>query len=250
MSLGGTSSSKTLQSSVDYAWTNGATLIAAAGNNGNSIAVYPAACQNVVAVSALNAADAIPTWSNFGNYVDISAPGETITTTWPSGKYVNISGTSFSSPIVAGVAGLVLSLNSSLTPSKLVQLLTSTSDDLGMIGYDPYYGSGRVNAARAVSAAVPAVDTTPPTTTVTNPKNGASISRLSSVNVTASAEDNVKVSKIELYINNKLVASSNTASLSYSWKTNKLARGTYTLYSKAYDSSANSSQSTSVTVYR
>ncbi|MEI8312635.1 MAG: S8 family serine peptidase, partial [Verrucomicrobiota bacterium] len=102
LSMGSTSSSLTLQKAVSYAYTKGAVLIAAAGNNGNSTPFYPAAYTQVVAVSALNSSDALPVWSNYGSYVDISAPGEAITTTWPGGSYMTMSGTSFSSPLVAG----------------------------------------------------------------------------------------------------------------------------------------------------
>ncbi len=253
LSLGGTSSSRTLQNAADYAGGKGCLLVAAAGNNGNSTAVYPAACKNVVAVSALNQADTLPYWSNYGAYVDISAPGEGITTTWPGGSYVTISGTSFSSPIVAVIAALSLSLDGNLSNSSLVDLLSSTADDLGAPGYDIYFGAGRVNAARvtaATSAPAPPADTSAPQTSVTNPKDGVSISGLRSVTVSVASSDNVAVTKAELFINGRRVASSSSGNFSYKWNTNKLARGTYQLQSKAYDAAGNTASSPIVTVYR
>ena len=82
LSLGGTSSSSTLQNAINYAWNKGAVIVAAAGNNGNNVACYPAACQNVVAVSATDSLDARPSRSNFGSYIDIAAPGADIVTLW------------------------------------------------------------------------------------------------------------------------------------------------------------------------
>lgn len=255
LSLGGTSSSRTLQSAVDYAWGKGSVLVAAAGNNGNNVAVYPAACNNVLAVSALDKADARTSWSNYGSYVDLSAPGEGIVTTWSGGGYVSISGTSFSSPIVAGVGALALSDNASLSNADLVDLLQNTADDIGATGYDVYFGWGRVNAARAVAASipltdVPLVDTSAPVTSITSPKDGANISKAKSVKISIYSSDNVKVSKTELYINGRLMTTSTTDSFTYSWSTNRLARGTYQLQSKAYDEGGNVGSSAVVSVYR
>lgn len=250
LSLGSTSSSRTLQSAVNYAYNKGCLLIAAAGNNGNSTPVYPAAYSNVVAVSALNKADTLPSWSNYGSYVDVSAPGDGITTTWPSNSYITISGTSFASPIVAGAAALALSVNPALTPKSATDLLLATSDDLGAPGYDVYFGSGRVNAAKLVSTAVPVADTTAPVTTLTNPKDGASIAGLRSVTISVSSSDNVGVTKAEIYINGRLTATSSAGSYNFSWNTSKLAKGAYQLQSKAYDAAGNVASSAVVTVYR
>jgi subtilisin family serine protease len=117
LSMGATSSSSTLQSAIDYAWNKGVVLIAAAGNSGNDIPSYPAACTHVVAVSATNSADTITTWSNYGSYVDLSAPGESILTTW-GGDYAYVSGTSFSSPVTAATAALMLSIQPKLTNTQ------------------------------------------------------------------------------------------------------------------------------------
>ena len=250
LSLGGTTSSRTLQSAVTYAWNKGCVLVAAAGNNGSSAAFYPAAYTQVVAVSALSAGDVLPTWSNYGNYVDISAPGENITTTAAGGGYITMSGTSFASPLVTGAAALALSVDPSLTNTAVVSLLTSKSDDLGAAGYDIYYGAGRLNAAKVAAGAVKVPDATAPATAVTNPKNGASIATAKSVAVAVASSDNVGVTKSELYINGKLVASSASGNLSYAWNTSKLARGQYQLQSKAYDAAGNAAASAVVTVTR
>lgn len=153
LSLGGTASSRALQDAVNYAWNKQSVLVAAAGNNGSNIAFYPAACTNVVAVSATNVSDTRPTWSNFGSYVDVSAPGVDILSVFGSDQYAAWNGTSFSSPVASGVIALMAAANTTLTNVQLVDLLIKNSDDIGALGYDVYYGSGRVNANRAVTAA-------------------------------------------------------------------------------------------------
>jgi subtilisin family serine protease len=153
LSLGGTSSSRTLQDAINYAWNKQCVIVAAAGNNGSNIAFYPAACSNVVAVSATNASDTRPTWSNFGSYVDVSAPGVDILSVYGSDQYAAWNGTSFSSPVTSGVVALMAAANSTLTNAQLVSVLIKNSDDIGALGYDVYYGNGRVNANRAVIAA-------------------------------------------------------------------------------------------------
>jgi thermitase len=249
LSLGGTSSSRTLQNAVDYAWNKGSTLIAAAGNNGNNTAFYPAACNNVVAVSATNSSDTRPSWSNYGSYVDISAPGDSILTTYKGG-YAYLSGTSFSSPVTAGVAALIASAKPSLSNTQLVDILLKNSDDLGAAGYDQFYGHGRVNANRAVTAAVgvSSPDTTAPLTWLDSPADGAIVQ--GTVNLSAAASDNVGVTKIELLVNGVVRASSSSNTISWNWDSTGVADGIHSITSRAYDAANNTSASSiSVSVH-
>lgn len=155
LSIAGSSSSITLQEAIDYAWSNNVVIVASAGNNGNNALQYPAACDHVVAVSATEPDDTLAPFSNYGFYVTLAAPGDDIWTTHRSTNtpYASWRGTSFSSPIVAGVAALVASANPTLSNAKIVSLLESTADDVGAPGYDTSFGFGRVNAFRAVAAA-------------------------------------------------------------------------------------------------
>ena len=250
LSLGGTTSSSTLQNAVSYAWNKGSLLVAAAGNNGSSTTVYPAAYPNVVAVSATTSADTLASFSSYGSFVDLSAPGQDITTTWIGSSYVTISGTSFSSPLTAGVAALALSRNPALSNAQISSLLTGNTDDLGAVGYDTFFGSGRLNAAKVVAAAVPVLDTVAPVTAVTSPANGASIAGTRSVNVTVASSDNIGVTKAELYVNGRLTASSTSGNFTYNWNTSKLSRGTYQLQSRAFDAAGNAASSAIVSVTR
>src|SRR5207253_10388008 len=126
------------------------------------------------------------------NWIDLSAPGDNILTTNNGGGYGYWSGTSFASPIAASVAALVLSARPSLSASGLVSLLEQNSDDLGASGYDPSFGWGRVNAYKAVTAAMNVtVDTTPPVASITSPIAGATVA--GTLAVLGSATDNVGV---------------------------------------------------------
>lgn len=247
LSLGGTSWSQTLQDAVNYAWNRNVIIIAAAGNNGNNTAVYPAACNNVIAVSATNSSDGRPSWSNYGSYVDISAPGADVLTLSGANGYANWNGTSFSSPVTAGVVALMVAANPQLSNAGIVDALLKNSDDIGTYGYDVYFGYGRVNARRAVAAVTTSTpaDTTAPTVAINSPSNGATLS--SSVGVSVSASDNVRVTRIELYIGGVLYGQSSLSSATFTWNTMNSQDGTYMLEARAYDA-ANNVKSTSISV--
>ena len=251
LSLGGTSSSRTLQDAVNYAWNKQSVLVAAAGNNGNNVTFYPAACTNVVAVSATDANDVRPSWSNFGSYVDVSAPGANILSLFGADQYAAWNGTSFSCPVASGVVALAASANPKLSNVQLVDLLVKNADDIGAPGYDVYYGSGRVNANRAVSAALALVsnDITAPTVSITSPADGATLAPTTQ-RIDVRGSDNVAVTKIELYIDGKLFGSSTAATATFSWSTRKVTRGAHTLQAYAYDAAANVGSSSTVTVWK
>ncbi|MBA3650143.1 MAG: S8 family serine peptidase [Chthoniobacterales bacterium] len=169
----GSSSSTTLQSAADYVWSHNGMIFACAGNTGTSAPQYPAACQNVTAVSATDSYDLVTTFSNYGSNISLSAPGSGVWTTNRDGTYSSWSGTSFSSPIAAGAAALIVARNPQLTNATVIDLLKN-SDDLGSAGYDIYYGCGRVNPYRALLAAgaPPPIDTITPVTSITVGKHG------------------------------------------------------------------------------
>ena len=212
ISIGGSSSSSTLQSAADYAWNKGALIFASAMNNNTSTPYYPAACNHVVAVSATTSTDTKASFSSFGTWVDISAPGASIYTTKDGGGYGYWNGTSFASPLTAGLAALIWSINPSLTNTQVYDILTQNADDLGTLGFDQYFGFGRINALRSLLAAMetsPATDTTAPVVSITSPSNNTTLSGVISVSISAS--DNVDVSKVELYINGNLYASDSSS---------------------------------------
>jgi subtilisin family serine protease len=156
VSIGGTSASYTLQAAVDYAWSKGAVVFAAAMNMARDMKYYPAACNNAFAVAATDGNDLRASFSNFGSWIKLAAPGVGILTTARGGGYSYVSGTSAASPLAAGVASLILSAKSTLTPAALTAAIQQNTDDIGLPGFDNYFGWGRVNAYKAVLAVWPA----------------------------------------------------------------------------------------------
>ncbi|HBT87416.1 S8 family serine peptidase [Desulfobacter sp.] len=249
ISIGGSSYSSTLQNAVNYAWNKGAVIVAAASNYSTDTPYYPAACANVVAVSATTSSDTLASFSNFGDWVDISAPGLYILTTTRGGGYGNMSGTSFSSPITAGVAALILSANPSLTNTQVVDILTQNADDLGSTGFDKYFGYGRVNAFQSIlaaSAAVPDVDTIDPSVAITSPQTDTTVN--GSLTVSVSAVDEGGVDRIELYVDGELVSSDTASPYTFEWDTYGYSNSTHELIAVAYDTAGNDGCSSAVIV--
>ncbi len=152
-SIGGYAWSQILDDAVEYAHGKGALLVAAAGNDGTSDPVYPAACPNVIGVAATDPADQIWASANHGSHVRLCAPGTDILSTTLGNGYGRATGTSASAAHAAGVAALVFSRNREISNTQVEQMLYATADDLGASGYDPVFGFGRLNAAGALAKA-------------------------------------------------------------------------------------------------
>jgi thermitase len=152
--------SVTLETAVNNAWSRGVVLVASAGNGGNQTMTYPGAYSNVIAVGATNNRDEKASFSTFGTWVDVAAPGVSVYSTFPNHKFVLArqdnrslgydisSGTSMSAPIVAAVVALAWNAHPTLTNSLVREKVESTTDPAGTIGTD--WAHGRVNADRAV----------------------------------------------------------------------------------------------------
>lgn len=241
LSFGGTSYSSTLQSAVDYAWSKNAVVFASAGNANSSVMQYPAACNHVIAVAATDSADNRSSFSSFGSWVDVSAPGSSVYSTVNGGGYGAVSGTSFASPITAGLATLMLSVNPGLTATQIESIIEQSADDLGAVGFDQYFGYGRINATKALQIAkdtpVNAIDLTAPTITVVKPTASSTLSGTTVLE--AAATDNVGLSKVDFYANGLLLGTDNTEPFSLSADTLKIANGTYSFEYRAYDAAGN-----------
>lgn len=156
LSLGGYSPSSTMQAAIAYAQQKSVLVIGAAGNDHRGDDFYPAAFDNVIGVGATDSHDVIWPLSNYGSYVDVSAPGVTIFNTFNDlnnyyGGYALYNGTSMAAPHVAGLAGLLFSQNQNRTAEQVSNLITSTVKDLGAPGWDPIYGWGRIDAGKALT---------------------------------------------------------------------------------------------------
>ncbi len=153
LSLGGAGSSVTLQTAVDYATSRNVVVVAAAGNEGDTEPHYPAACAGVVAVGATDSNGNLASFSNYGDWVDIVAPGVALTTTTAGHGYGRASGTSFSTPLVAAAALLLRAADPNAGQATIVDRLRRGARDVGPIGVDIFYGAGLldVNAALRLS---------------------------------------------------------------------------------------------------
>jgi serine protease len=172
LSLGGSGFSQVSQNLYNDLRSLGIAVVAAAGNEGSSLPSYPAAYDNVISVSAVDARQAITSYSNRGSSIDVAAPGgdgrrDVNGDGYPDGvlstggadgdfAYTFLSGTSMAAPHVAGVLALMKSVNPSLDAADMERLLVDgrLTDDLGQPGRDDLYGYGLINAQRAVEAAL------------------------------------------------------------------------------------------------
>ena len=241
------SGSSTVASAAQYMKNKGGVTVVAAGNTGVEQTFAPS--DTMISVSATTSSDAMASWSSYGSYVDVAAPGAGIWTTSNGGGYGSVSGTSFASPVTAAVIAMMKSVNPALPPADLEKILFSTAVDLGTAGFDNKYGHGRINAAAAVAAAQSAsvADTTAPTVGIGSPVAGATVSGLVAVDVSAS--DNVGVSRVDFLVNGSKIASDTTAPYAFSWDSTGVADGSVSLTAYAYDAAGNyASRSVSVTV--
>ena len=169
LSLGGGSNSKAMQSAVDYAWTKGAVICAAAGNSGAASLLFPARYKNCISVGATRFDGKRAKYSQYGSGLDVVAPGgdtsvdqngdgqpDGIVQQTFSGSPTNFGyyfwqGTSMATPHVTAIAALVKSNQPSYTNLQIRNAIQTSCTDLGPPGYDQEYGFGLVNAALALT---------------------------------------------------------------------------------------------------
>lgn len=146
-------SSTTNEAVINYALSKGCLIVAAAGNDNVSTVRYPANYNGVLAVASTDQGDPKSGFSNYGTWIDISAPGANIySTVANSNVYYYLSGTSMASPLVAGLLGLMKSHNPNITKAQLEGCLLSTADNIDSknASYIGQLGSGRINAEKAL----------------------------------------------------------------------------------------------------
>ena len=144
MSLGVDSYSFNLNRAVTYATNKGVIVVAAVGNDGNTVVNYPAGYSTVVGVGSVNEAKEKSWFSQYNSSVFVSAPGEDIISLYPGGLAKG-SGTSFAAPHVTALAAVAKCIDNKINTTKFMNTLSATSEDLGTAGYDHNFGYGLVD---------------------------------------------------------------------------------------------------------
>jgi subtilisin family serine protease len=147
MSFSFSSSSSAMSDAIQYANSNGVICVAAAGNEGKQIEVWPASFSQVMGVASTSNSDSLSTFSNYGSQVEwVAAPGEEIVSTYPFGTYASSSGTSFSTPFVSGTVALLANVNNSINQS-------SAANAIGHARYiSPQLNRGLLDTYQAVES--------------------------------------------------------------------------------------------------
>lgn len=164
LSLGGEGGGKALETAIGYAQRRGCVVVAAMGNDGANTQDYPASYPGVIAVGAVDSQDQVASYSNFGRWISVVAPGDEVYSTMPTYHvtlddeepgadigYGTLSGTSMATPYVSGLAALLCSVNPNLTPRGVKTLIERSADDLQTPGFDTFTGFGRINAFHALT---------------------------------------------------------------------------------------------------
>jgi subtilisin family serine protease len=240
MSFSATAISPEIAHAINVATSMGVICVASAGNLGQELLVYPAALRNVLSVASTTSTTPAAR-SSFSNYgaalVSLGAPGEGVITSYPGGNYAGAWGTSFSAPLAAGAAALLLQADPTLDQAKADAVL-GNADRL-----DPGTGKGRLNldqTARGMG------DATPPAVMVTAPTDGSVV--FSTVNIAASASDNIRVAGVTFFLDDKALGPEDAAApYEATWWTTDTTNGSHVVKALARDGAGNESSS-SITV--
>ena len=236
MSFSATAISPEIAHAINVATSMGVICVASAGNLGQELLVYPAALRNVLSVASTTSTTppVRSTFSNFGAaLVSLGAPGEGVITSYPGGNYAGAWGTSFSAPLAAGAAALLLQADPTVDQTR-AEIALGNADRI-----DAGTGRGRLNLDQTVRAMV---DSTSPAVTVTGPTDGAVV--FGTVNIQASATDNVKVAGVTFLLDDQPLGGEDTAApYEATWGTTGSSNGSHTVKAVARDAAGNQTAS-------
>jgi hypothetical protein len=148
LSLGGESSSGLLEQAVRYAQSKGVTIVAAVGNEGKAGVAFPARYEGVIGVTSVDAKGTASSFSNYGEGVDLGAPGVGVYSAWADEGIVSFSGTSTASAFVSGALAAEFSRNPDLPREQAVELLYQFANESEKPGFDEFTGHGVLNVGR------------------------------------------------------------------------------------------------------
>lgn len=249
MSLGG-SYSAAINTAVSNSIAAGIVYAVAAGNdstttvNADACLASPASTPNAITVGATDTTDARSYFSDIGTCLDIFAPGRNISSAWNTNDTATntISGTSMATPHVTGAAALYLSSYPGATPAQVTTALTQNAS----VNKVTNAGTGSPNKLLYTTITPP--DLMPPTVILDTPTTNSTLMGITTLSATAN--DNIGVTKVEFYANTSLLGTFTTAPYNLNWNSQLLANGTYNLTAKASDAGGNATFSipASVTV--
>lgn len=153
MSLGNYADAQFLHDAIKYAFEKDVVLIAASGNDNTERPGYPAAYDEVFAVAATDSNKNKASFSNYGDYIDVAAPGVNIPSTYPNNQYAALSGTSMASPHVSALAALIRSANPLLKNTEVMDIMRRSATDIGEPGKDKHFGYGLIDVVGALQMA-------------------------------------------------------------------------------------------------
>ena len=248
MSLGGSESS-TVKDACQYAYEEGVLLVAAAGNDGSctDCVSYPAAYEEVMAISATSEDDSLASFSSTGPEIELAAPGEDVYST-VIGGYDTFSGTSMACPHVSGAGGQLM--GNGYTNTEARDRLKSTAENIGLS--DNEQGEGLLDVAAALDAEVDDSNTAP-SCSIESPSDGDIVSETVTIQVDATDEEDSDDSlDVEVSIDGGSweTTSYNTDSgyYEYDWDTTAEDDGDHTLQARATDSDGATTESDQITV--
>jgi subtilisin family serine protease len=206
----------------------------AAGNNSMSACyLSPARTPAAMTVGATTSSDALAWFSNYGSCVDLFAPGQSITSAWPTSDTSThtISGTSMAAPHVAGAAARYLEGHPLATSEEITSELTRNATP------DKVLGAGAGSPNLLLYSGCLGTNSTPPQVALTTPLPGAHLS--GSVTLAATATDDEEVIRVEFFLGSRLIGWDATAPYEVAWNSATVSNGSGVITARAYDGSCN-----------
>jgi len=157
LSLGGMDSSIVMDNAIEYAKLNNVLMVSAVGNEGVQGVSFPARHKDVVAVASVDAKSRVSTFSNYGDEVDIAAPGVGVITAWEENEFIHFSGTSIATAFVTGALASELSYSSLEDKEDALNALYANADEAEKPGKDIWAGRGVLNVRRLEQRNTPGI---------------------------------------------------------------------------------------------
>ena len=174
ISLGSLGDSPVVERAVEYAYEQGSVIVASSGNQGIEQAAFPAGYDQVIAVGAVDQLGTLVDFSNTGESLDITAPGLEVPAAWTNDNYISFTGTSASSPYVAGAIATAID-QFGLTPQQAADYVLEFSNEAGAPGQDPSFGQGHLDVGRVIDSQTSGINDIAAVSNLVNSEEGSSV---------------------------------------------------------------------------